>query len=85
VLGQPTGSALGGSGYAPTPAVPQSAEPPAAGSSYRPERAIAPVPTPPLTPPLPPRPVRLDRFVSDSKQDPSGEFVPASRRSPLPE
>jgi hypothetical protein len=46
--------------YSPNPnlpAIPPSG-PPATGSSYR------PLPAPPLTPPLAPAPVRLDRFVS---------------------
>jgi hypothetical protein len=38
--------------------------PPSSGSSFQYRPAPAPVPGRPLTPPLPPRPIRLDRIVS---------------------
>lgn len=50
--------------YPPT----QTPAPPISGSAYRPQQRIAPVPARPLTPPLPPPPVRLDRVASTEKQ-----------------
>ena len=45
----------------PVPAAPA----PITGSGYQPQQPLAPVPPQTLTPPRPPAPVRLDRFVSD--------------------
>jgi hypothetical protein len=47
-----------GAGFSPAPS------PPVTGSSYRPERPLAPVPPDVLTPPAPPPAVRLDHFAS---------------------
>ena len=67
----------------PVPATPA----PVTGSTYRPQQPLAPVPPQTLTPPRPPAPVRLDRFVSDPEQQghPEVPATPAALiRSPTP-
>ena len=58
------------------PPLPQSPAPPPAGSTSR--------RTAPLTPPLPPQPIRLDRIVSNADRQASSQTpaVPASRTRP---
>jgi len=64
----PVGAAPGNGYERAYPPPPQTPAPPISGSAYRPQQRVGSIPMRPLTPPLPPPPVRLDRIASTEKQ-----------------